>query len=118
MFCGVKHAAKQAWDRSEIISGAMSGSGAGWRLSSGSSGSNKVADGASCVVVERRFFLTWSMWPLMVAVEIGGFARMVADVRPGKSIRKLRSKAARNVVIEGEKREAWAKFTRAAAVVG
>ena len=57
-------------------------------VSAAGSGS-EIGAGSTLVLgldlVDRWFFRDWSMWPLIMAMDWGGYLVSAADVRPGKS---------------------------------
>ena len=67
-------------------------------------------------LVDRWFFRVWSICPLIMGMECGGYLRRRAGVRPGKLIRNPFLSAFSNVDNDGEKSAAWAKATCLATV--
>ena len=72
--------------------------------------------GVAAGLVERWFFLVWSMCPLNIAVEWGGCFFSEAAFRPGKPVIYLLVMACLSVDKAGEQRQACWKATRSAGV--
>ena len=71
-------------------------------LGSTSSGSWRLFCGSGSLV-ERRFFLSWSKWPLTVASTFGRCLEIKLVVRPGQEVKWLRLIALRKVLETGLK---------------
>ena len=67
-------------------------------------------------LVDHRFCLVWSKWPLIVALEIGGCFQRDCRVRPAKLGTWLQWRASSNVDRAGLKRVACTKATRSASL--
>jgi hypothetical protein len=56
------------------------------------------------------------MWPLIIAIDLGGCFLSEAEVNPGKFVRNPLERADAKVERAGENKDAWAKATRSAGV--
>jgi hypothetical protein len=59
----------------------------------------------------------WSRWPLIVAIDCGGYLASVSFVSPGKPMRKVFQSSSASVVGVGLSTAAWLKATRSAGFV-